>query len=155
MWEDEVLWDNESNNDFNLRSVYTSDYPIIWLKRFWYAAGLCGHYDGDNSNDLMFPSGRLYSGKERRPKDFSKSWRLALIESLNIIFHHLSVQYRYLFNDSFALYQWKTSFHDWSILFHGLIISHLVSKNIKWYCKCLQGKKDYKTYHVPKQKFAN
>ncbi|XP_078310499.1 uncharacterized protein LOC144618409 [Crassostrea virginica] len=38
--------------------------------------GLCGHYDGDNSNDLMFPSGKLYSRKERRPKDFSKSWRV-------------------------------------------------------------------------------
>lgn len=132
---DEVLCDNESNNDFNLSSVYTSDYPIIWLKRFWYATGLCGHYDGDNSNDLMFPSGRLYSGKERRPKDFSKSWRLELIESLDIIFHHLSVQYRYLFNDSFALYQWKTSFHDGSILLLFPIKSQRISSDIASVCK--------------------
>lgn len=87
MWGDEVLCDNELNNDFNLRSVYIFDYLIIWLKRFWYVVGLCGYYDGDNSNDFMFFSGRLYSGKERRFKDFFKSWRLDFIEKFDLIIY--------------------------------------------------------------------
>lgn len=91
MWGDEVLCDNELNNDFNLRSVYIFDYLIIWLKRFWYVIGLCGYYDGDNSNDFMFFSGRLYLGKERRFKDFFKSWRLEFIESFDIIFYYFLV----------------------------------------------------------------
>lgn len=57
------------------------------MKRFWYVIGLCGYYDGDNSNDFMFFSGRLYLGKERRFKDFFKSWRLDFIEKFDLIIY--------------------------------------------------------------------
>ena len=38
-------------------------------------SGLCGTFDDKKDNDLMYPNGVVYTGKEKRPKDFSKSWR--------------------------------------------------------------------------------
>ncbi|XP_033756295.1 uncharacterized protein LOC117339040 [Pecten maximus] len=51
---------------------------------FGNAEGLCGNFDDDPGNDLIHPDGTEYFGTEKRPKEFSKSWRVTEmgIESL-------------------------------------------------------------------------
>lgn len=137
-----------------IKSTLLSDYPIIWLKRFWYATGLCGHYDGDNSNDLMFPSGRLYSGKERRPKDFSKSWRLELTWKTG---HNYSPPFSAK-SISFKLLVGTISVADFISCWNNFVTwAYFFPYTLKEYHVILQvvaREKRYKAYHVPKQKLV-
>ncbi len=45
------------------------------LQDTYICSGLCGTYDGDNSNDLRYPDGRLDTSGASEPNDYLLSWK--------------------------------------------------------------------------------
>ncbi|KAK0057376.1 hypothetical protein Bpfe_013183, partial [Biomphalaria pfeifferi] len=61
-------------------AIKAYNYIDIWLKPSpgdrGSSTGLCGRYDGNSTNDLMFPNGTLYEGTSEQPIEYFKSWRV-------------------------------------------------------------------------------